>query len=385
VIAAFLEPDIDLILSRLYESVYLVLPFAFVIILILSLLLANNIKKKLYGMEPFEIATKLSEREEILNAVKEGIIATDDQLTVTVVNQSAQALFPKETKIIGEKITNLISDSPLPNVITAKRPHYNKQLSINDNIVISNSVPLLIQDKIVGTVMTFSNLTEVNHLAEELTGVKRILEALRASTHEFSNKLHAISGLLQLGSYEDAKKYVARLVIDETTLMSCLLGNFRINAVTGLLMSKASEAEEKRINFEIDRESYLFSLPDYFDEHAIVIVLGNLLENAFDAAKNHAKTPEVFLSIKQTETMIKIEVKDNGGGIPENLREKIYEPGFTTKMYGTGYGLFNVKSRVKAAGGEISYLNDKEGTTFQVTIPYDALIDKEQGGTLEWK
>jgi sensor histidine kinase regulating citrate/malate metabolism len=155
--------------------------------------------------------------------------------------------------------------------------------------------------------MTFSNLTEVNRLAEELTGVKRIVEALRARTHEFSNKLHAISGLLQLGSYEEAKKYVARVAINEKTLMSCLLGNFRINTVTGLLMGKASEAEEKRIHFEIDGESYLFSLPDYFDDHAIVIVLGNLIENAFDAAKSYSKDPEVFVSVKQTETMIRIE------------------------------------------------------------------------------
>ncbi len=162
------------------------------------------------------------------------------------------------------------------------------------------------------------------------------------------------------------------------------MGNFRINAVTGLLMGKASEAEEKKINFEIDRDSYLFSLPDYFDEHAIVIVLGNLIENAFDAAKGYSKNPEVFVSIKQTETSIKIEISDNGSGIDGNLKDKIFEPGFTTKQNGTGYGLSNVRSRVNVANGEISFKTDEKGTTFYVTIPFDVLIDKEQGGSFEW-
>jgi sensor histidine kinase regulating citrate/malate metabolism len=156
--------------------------------------LANNIKKRLFGMEPQEIGTRLIEREGILHSVKEGIIATNENLMITVVNHSARALFPKETMLVGAKITDLIPDSPLLNVIRTKRPELNKQLSINDNIVISNSFPLFIKDKVVGTVITFSHLNEVSRLAEELTGVKRIVEALRARTHEFSNKLHAISG-----------------------------------------------------------------------------------------------------------------------------------------------------------------------------------------------
>ncbi|NLI93255.1 MAG: sensor histidine kinase [Peptococcaceae bacterium] len=384
VVAAFLEPDIQHILSQLYNSVYTVIPLALLILIILSMLLANNIKKRLFGMEPQEIGTRLIEREGILHSVKEGIIATDEDLNITVVNHSAEELFPKDTKLIGENITKVIADSPLPDVIVTKKPQYNKQLSINKKIVLSNSFPLFIKDKVVGTVITFSNLNEVHHLAEELTGVNKIVEALRARTHEFSNKLHAISGLLQLGSYEEASKYAASVSRYEETLLSCLLGHFRINAVTGLLMGKASQAEEKRIKFNLDTQSFLYSLPDYFDEHAIVIVLGNLIENAFDAAMEDSEYPEVYVSVKQTDTLLKIEVKDNGSGIPEDIRESIYEPGFTTKSHGTGYGLANVASRVKAANGAIEFTTSDQGTTFYVTIPFEAPIGDEQGGKEEW-
>ncbi|HHV65196.1 MAG TPA: sensor histidine kinase [Peptococcaceae bacterium] len=375
VVAAFLEPDLKLILNELYQSVYKAIPIAILLILILSLFLANNIKKRLFGMEPDEIGTRLIEREGILHSVKEGIIGTDCDLNITVVNNSAAELFPKNTKLIGRKITNLIADSPLPKIVQTKKPELNKQLLLNDKIVISNSFPIFSQGKLVGTVMTFRSLDEANLLAEELTGVKKIMEALRARTHEFSNKLHVISGLLQLGAIEEVRKYVASVAITESDLIGFLLNNFQVNAVSGLLMGKASEAEEQRIKFTIDPDSCLFSLPEYFDEHAMIIVLGNLIENAFYAVKD-SENPEVIVSIKQTDTAIQIQVSDNGKGIPEEFKDLIYESGFTTKENGTGYGLYNVKSRVDVAKGEISFISYEKGTTFIVKIPFDTILDE---------
>lgn len=378
VIAAFLEPDIKHILSQLYRSVNIVLPLALLLIVMLSLLLANNIKKRLFGMEPLEIGTKLMEREGILHSVNEGIIATDHNLEITVVNQKARELFPGDIELEGNKITDLIPDSPLARVIVSKKPEYNKQLSLNGNIVLCNIFPLFINNRVVGTVMTIRPMTEVSRLAEELTGFKKIVQALRARTHEFSNKLHAISGLLQLGSYEEAKKYAASVARDERTLLSCILNNFGINTISGLLMGKASEAEERRIKFSIHPESYLFSLPENFDEHACVIVLGNLIENAFDAVEEYTSNPEVSVSIYQSESAIIFEVKDNGPGIPLEDRQSILMPGFTTKQHGTGYGLSNVKNKVDLARGELSFSTDPEGTTFRVSIPHDVLQERDE-------
>ena len=382
VVAAFLEPDIKHILSQMYRAVYAIVPLVLLLIIILSVLLANNIKKRLSGMEPGEIATRLIERDGILHSVSEGIIATDRDLNITVINYAAKALFPKGNLLVGQKVTDFISDYPLTEVINTKEPRHNIQISVNDNIVLSNCFPLFIKNKVVGTVITIRTMTEVNEMAEKLTGVTKIVEALRARTHEFSNKLHAISGLLQLGSFEQAQKYVASVASEEKSLLSCLLSNFRVNAVTGLLMGKASEAEEKRIIFSIDPESYLFSLPESFDEHASVIVLGNLIENAFDSTKIYAKEPKVSVSIKQSEKSIAIEVKDNGHGVAENIRDLIFEPGFTTKDNGTGYGLANVKNRVDLAGGEISFFSIEESTIFKVIIPHDILEDERQGGNM---
>ena len=134
----------------------------------------------------------------------------------------------------------------------------------------------------------------------------------------------------------------------------------------------------------IDPESYLFSLPEHFDEHASVIVLGNLIENAFESFERPFRDPKVAVSIMQSESHITIEVKDNGPGIPENIRDKIFNPGFTTKSNGNGYGLANVKNKVDLAGGELSFSDDREGTVFKVIIPYDIYMDERQGGDLDW-
>lgn len=367
VVVALLEPDIEILLAQMYRSILIV---SLLMIGLVTLVIINSVLKNLIGL--------VVVREGILHSVNEGIIATNDNLVITMINQAAQELFPVGTNFEGEKVTLLIPDSPLVNVVVSQKPEYNKQLLINGNNVLSNSFPLFFDKKMAGAVMTIRPMTEVTRLAEELTGVKGIVEALRARTHEFSNKLHAIAGLLQLGSFEEATKFVSGVAQEEETLLSCLLSNFRVNAVTGLLIGKASEAEEKRIRFRIDPQSYLFSVPDSFDEHACVIVLGNLIENAFDAAKDFAKDPEVVVSIKQSETSIMFEVKDNGPGIRlhQDVQNMIFDPGYTTKQNGTGYGLVNVKNRVELARGEISFSCNEEGTRFRVTIPYDVLSDK---------
>jgi len=374
VVAAFLEIDIRQILSQFYHSVYLSIPLAFLIIITLSIFLANSIKKHLFGMEPIEIATMLSERENILQSVDEGIIATDENQVIKVANLSASSLFSPDAKLVGEYINTLIPDSHLISAITTKTTEKNIQISINGKVLLSSIFPLLIQGKTVGTVIILKNLTEMNALAEELTGVQRIAQALRAKTHEFSNSLQVITGLIQIGFYDEVEKYVNNISAKRSSV-SYLLNNIQINSIKGLLLGKASEADEKRISFHIDPDSFLLDLPDFFDENAMIIVLGNLIENAFEAVKDSGRKPKVFLSIIQDENSIKIIIKDNGPGIPYENQSVIFVPGFTTKPFGTGYGLANVKNKVTMAGGEITFTSDRKGTTFYVTILYDFLMD----------
>ncbi|HWJ02821.1 MAG TPA: sensor histidine kinase [Verrucomicrobiae bacterium] len=369
VAVGFFEPDISLILANTYRALYTVIPLGLILIVFLSIFLASNIKNLMFGMEPLEIAVRLKEREGMLQSVKEGIIAIDQDCQITVVNQVAQNLLPPGIKVVARPIHEIIPDSQLPEVLVSKQAQQDEQVSINGNVVLTNRVPLISGGKVVGAIATFRPLTELNRVAEELTGVKKIVNALRARTHEFSNKLHVISGMLQLESYDEARKYIANVSRSEHSLISFLIDNIHSSAVAGLLAGKASEATERQVLLDIDRNSQLIELPSYFDEHAMVVVLGNLIENAFDAVENSIQR-YVWLSLMQSPSEIEIVIRDTGCGITEENCSLIFESGFTTKEKGLGVGLANLKNRVEVAGGVVSFQSTPNGTVFRVIIPY---------------
>ncbi|NLI92446.1 MAG: sensor histidine kinase [Peptococcaceae bacterium] len=367
----FFQPDISMILSKIYNIFYFIIPFSLALIICFSFLLAGSVKKIMFGMEPLEIATRLQERETIIHSVKEGIIAIDQNCKITMINQTARNLFPVDTHFLGRDIRELIPDSQLPAVMDSNYLQEDQQLIINNSVVMTNRVALTIKGKIVGAIATFRPLTEVNKIAEELTGVKKIVAALRARTHEYLNKLHVILGLINLEALDEARSYISEITFKERNLVSFLMDHIQSSTVAGLLMGKASEAEEKQIRFMIDQKSRLYKLPTFFDEHAMVIVLGNLIENAFDSLPSNKSQREVSILIEQTAEEIKIEVSDSGSGIPDHILPYIFDQGFTTKKDGQGLGLFNLQGRVKVAGGKVIVISRELGTTFRVIIPYN--------------
>jgi len=105
-------------------------------------------------------------------------------------------------------------------------------------------------------------------------------------------------------------------------------------------------------------------------------VLLNLINNAFYAVSERAKKnesnykPEVIISTKKLDDKIEIKVKDNGTGIPDSVKDKIFQPFFTTKPsgQGTGLGLSLSYDIIKAHGGEISLTSNHDGTIFIIKL-----------------
>lgn len=99
-------------------------------------------------------------------------------------------------------------------------------------------------------------------------------------------------------------------------------------------------------------------------------VLINLLRNAADAARGHAEAPRVTLAFARTEAgRTRIEVEDNGPGVPEGLKQDIFLPFFTTKAKGTGVGLSLARQVVLAHRGSISIDGGADGgALFRIVI-----------------
>ncbi|MCL5046404.1 MAG: sensor histidine kinase [Actinobacteria bacterium] len=376
VVVGLLTPTFARLLRDIRLDLYLSLIAGVAVGLIGAWLLAAHIKRQMFNLEPLEIARLHEERTAVFNAIGEGIVAVDRHNRITIINDEAQRIIGAGQEVVGEDIHAVIKDTRLPQTVERDQPEYNRQMVLGGTIVLANRVPIRIKNQVAGAVAIFRDKTEVNRLAEELTGVKRFVEALRAQNHEHLNKLHTIAGLIQLKKYDEAVDFIFSLTEERQEFTRFLIRNFADYHVSGLLLGKSSRAKELGVDLTIDRSSRLKGLPAAIDSYDLVVILGNLLENAMDAVETvRLGRREVYCLVRGDAAGIRIVVRDNGPGIPPEILDRIFEPGFTTKGEANrGIGLALVKGLVEGAGGEIKVETSTAGsggpgTTFTIRIP----------------
>jgi sensor histidine kinase regulating citrate/malate metabolism len=194
---------------------------------------------------------------------------------------------------------------------------------------------------------------------------REVAANLRAQNHEFMNKLHTISGLIQLEEYDKAVEFIHDTSKLRNDVLE-VLDNIKNASLTGLLLSKYNKAVEAKIEFEIDASSSINKLPDNVGENDLICIVGNLIENSIDAVIGR-KNGKIYFLIEEEENKITIKVSNNGEPIPHELRESIFERGVTTKKGIRGFGLNNVKQIVSSLGGQISFTSAEE-TTWNIKI-----------------
>jgi Signal transduction histidine kinase regulating citrate/malate metabolism len=341
-----------------------------------AFLLAGNIKKTLLGLEPEEITRLYNEKMGILGAIHEGLIAVDNRGRITLINDSAVNILHLESRgnkehIIGRNIEEIIPSTGMINVLKTGESEFEKQQRINNTVIMTNRIPIINRGKIVGAIASFRDKTEVTRMAEELTGVKRMAWSLRAQNHEFMNKLHTISGLIQLEEYEEALQFISDIAKVRSNISNILTENIKDPSLSALLLAKYNKAEECRIKLKIDENSKLTKLPEHITSEDIVSVVGNLIENSLDEVKNDG-TGLIYIKITEDEGFLNIKIRDNGGGIPPEYRERIYEQGFSTKEGQRGHGMYIVKKIIDESKGTIEF-DVNEGVLWNISIP----INKE--------
>lgn len=334
-----------------------------------SWLLASHIKKQTFEMEPDELARVLVERTATFNAMQEGVVAIDARGYVTVMNEVAKNMLNVKGEAIGEKLEEVVPDTRLPEVLEKERPLYQREFYIQGRPVLSNRIPITVADKTVGALAVFQDKSEANRLAEELTGVQLFVDALRVKNHEYSNKIHTIAGLIQLNQAEKALDYIFQLSGEQQEVEHLLTNQIHDESILGLITGKVSRGKELGINVIIDPACYFMNYPEGITIHDIVVILGNLIDNAFDSileANNPMK--EVHVLFQETDSHLLIEVKDTGVGVPEGLEKRLFTRGFSTKeKKGRGIGLFLVRAIVYRVEGEVT-INNREHGGAVVTI-----------------
>ncbi|WP_340084866.1 DcuS/MalK family sensor histidine kinase [Siminovitchia sp. FSL H7-0308] len=337
-----------------------------------AIILAANINRILFGLEPAAIASLLQERNAMLESVREGIIAVNNKAEIVVANAEAIKIFQKaglDPDPIGKKADEYLPKSRLVRILQSPKAEYDQESDINGLPILVNRVPIILNGKLAGAISTFRDKTEMKLLAEQLTGIKTYADALRAQTHEFMNTLHVITGMVHMKEYKELESYLRKQTKLYQTESSSIGHIVKDPVIAGFLLSKRSYARENKVKLNLEVTRPLPASNNHEMTHHIITILGNLIENAFDAVKEkHEK--RVDITIEYNGFACTITVKDNGEGIPLEIRNLLFDQTVSTKGANHGYGLLNVKKSVQSLSGKISFHTSNEGTVFKVVFPY---------------
>ena len=318
--------------------------------------LSRSIKESLLGYEPDAFARRFHQREDILDALEEGILAIDGDQTIIFLNTSAAEMLSLDRgEVLGRPLHQAYPNSTLDRILRTGQPEYNVSMSSLKEIrVLADRLPLYDDGKLAGAVSIFRNRTELTRMADDLTGVRHMVDAMRAYTHEFLNKLHVILGLLQIGEPEKAQQYIMDTSQTHREAVGRIMSQIHQPSVAALLVGKTSRANELGIRLVLDRESSLRENSPWLPPDAYVTILGNLIENAIEILnQSRSSTKEISVSIRESEENLLLCVEDTGPGIPPALRQTMFQRGATSKGRGRGTGLALVQEIAEAYHGEI--------------------------------
>ncbi|MED1205432.1 sensor histidine kinase [Heyndrickxia acidicola] len=382
----FLTKEIDTTISTYLKRIIYLGIVAFIIGVLGTLFISSRVKNAILGLEPEEIGRLYQEKKAILESIREGIVSIDSKGLITMANQTACKMFGylSEKELLGKAIQIVYPNSSLLKVLQTGIPEFDQQSRVEDQVIIINSLPVFnYQGKILGAVSSFRNKSELYHLIEELSHVKQYAEALRAQTHEYSNKLYMISGLLQLESYQEAIDFITRESDVHQNLIHFIMEQIPDPMIGGLLIGKFNRARELKVDLEIDRESSFSDVPESIDRNELITIIGNLIDNGIEAVLPSFVTRKlVQVSLIDLGKDLIIEIEDYGMGIPDEISDKIFDLGFSTKLEKShGIGLSLVKYSIKELHGYLTFtIKPSGGTIFTVMIP-----KRKEFGVIEQK
>ena len=336
-----------------------------------STLIARGLKAAIMGLEIHEIGALFHERNAIIGAIREGIIAVDGQGQLTYVNQAARSYIGErfEGKLRGRALADICPGSDLVKAIEAGLKVLDAEMIMAGKVMLVNVLPL--EKTAEGSVASFRPKDELDRLTRELSHMQEYSELLRAQTHEYSNKMHTIAGLLQLGAHQEALDLVVNEASGYQELVRNLAEAVPDPVIAGLILGKYNRACELKIELEFDPENSFSDLPATLDREPLVTILGNLLDNAFDAVREKGPSGLVRLFLTDLGSDLVMEVEDSGTGISAGVADRLFETGITTKNgNGRGTGLALVKRAVDSLEGQITFAEGElGGALFTVIIP----------------
>ena len=295
-----------------------------------------------------------------------------DDGTVTVLSDSARELIGLDGDVEGRRVDDLDLDPAVRDLLSDDAAIRDHVVVLGERVLVVNRNPVVEGGRTVASVTTLRDRTELLALQSELSARESITNTLRAQTHEFHNQLHTISGLVQLGEYDEVSRLVGTLSRRRREISDAVLAHVEDPAVAALLIAKTSLAVERGVDLSIAADS---SLPRLDPEGSTDVgtVLGNLVDNAVDASVSvGGRSVEVALSLDGD--VVRVAVADTGPGVPPDEVGRIFRRGWSSKgptVEGRGVGLALVQVVCERRGGSVGVGAGEDGTgaVFEVRLP----------------
>lgn len=351
--------------------------FQFTIIIIFigmigAILLARRVKKLIFNLEPEEISFLFKEKEATIESIRDATVAFNKNYVITSINKRARELLKGDQDEIGGKVVDTRLIKIIDYVIQTKQSLINQKFLFGHQLYMVDAAPIIQKLETSGAVLTIRPISEIEQLKNEVSQIKSISDNIRAQNHEYLNKLNTIYGLITLEQYDEARELISDEVKERQDIVVFLTSSVKDPFIAACLLGKINRSKEMKVQLEIDKESNLAQIPESFNTKMFVTVLGNIIDNAMEAAsKAKGELGYVKVSFTDFGSEIIFDIEDNGNGVPEEYHVKIFEEGFTTKVgENHGLGLSIVKNTIELMQGQI-YLStsDSGGARFTIVIP----------------
>jgi two-component system CitB family sensor kinase len=334
-----------------------------------ALLLSRRLKRQTFGLELDDLASLLQEREATLHGIHEGVVAVDPEGRIALINDQAHELLHTPPAVIGQTVDVVFPPGRLADLLTGRKQGADQMVLSGERLLVINRKLVTHHGKDLGSVVTLRDRTEVEQALRELDDVRSFTGALRAQQHEFSNRMHTVAGLLELGHTDEALRYVSDVTGGTAGLAGAIEARISSRLIIALLVAKTAVAAERGVTLSVTGDSRLEVDDD--QAAALVSILGNLIDNAIDAAAGSAGAG-VRVRTTQDATTAVIEVVDTGPGIPADVRDLVFTDGWSTKPASgdrpRGLGLALVAQLARRLGGEVT-VGDGPGGMLRVRLP----------------
>ncbi|WP_055530770.1 sensor histidine kinase [Streptomyces graminilatus] len=343
-----------------------------------------RLRRHTHGMNATELSRMHDYHQAALHAVREGLLMLDGQYRVALMNDGGRELLGVPDAgagtggVVGRSVAELGLPAPLTGALLSAEPRVDEVHLTADRVLVVNTSPVSSGER-RGTVVTLRDVTELQSLMGELDSERGFTQALRSQAHEAANRLHTVVSLIELGRAEEAVEFATAELELAQALTDQVVAAVSEPVLAALLLGKTAQANERGVELVVSEDSSLDDglLPDTLPSRDLVTILGNLIDNAVDAAQgsveNGLGASRVTVTALTEDSLLVLRVSDTGTGVNPAHTEAVFQRGFTTKPAGPGgrgLGLALVRQAVARHDGTLTVSEAAGGgAEFEVRLP----------------